>query len=606
MADSLQPGIKVAPTFVDGESSPAAKFTSIGAQLMRATRRLELAFGDAHDESYPYSSLNDARLSVEWGRSRTTDAALSGTATRSLDIANLARLIGPASNLNPKLPAGTVTITEDIPADVHEFTLKYPPVSITSSDDTAIDVGQVQTDPSDLAADGDFYVDGSTIYTYRITNGDTITYTLTPSAWGSGPNYTGATFNVIPDLNQLEAGGDGCTVSPTLDGDGRHTITLPVCTHLSSTRNGLQIALGAYEPFYNEQIILPRVLVDNYDSEEVIPAGFMYLRNWTTGEVYDDAVYYYSAEDTVLISGVNLEDEVAAGDLFVLVTVGTDICTSIDDLRQKMAYHTHDRTFGESAIDAEDIVGWTKEAPDSGQYTKSNIPGNYAPQYLHRDGYNSGTDSGLNDENVMRGDLALGVDGASAGGYTSDSGSSFKLRFLGANAGGQNPYLQKDSQGALILDADMDAVGDVYDDPNLKGIRVRNGYFVPEKGMVSGLNSSVSGVSGEKPVQILNITHSESVDTGSPHNIDLTSYGLDPSVHHLVNAAVSLGMPFTADGVGDAYYWGYFGYEWGWFLGSETSVSPDPFSLDLKFIGAGWGAVVDLDVKILVFYYEEA
>lgn len=596
MADSLQPGIKVVPTFVDGESSPAAKFTSIGAQLMRATRRLELAFGDAHDESYPYSSLNDARLSVEWGRSRTTDAALSGTATRSLDIANLARLIGPASNLNPKLPAGTVTITEDIPADVYEFTLQYPPASITSSDDTAIDVGQVQVDPSDLAADGDFYVDGSTIYTYRITNGDTITYTLTPSAWGSGPNYTGATFNVIPDLNQLEAGGDGCTVSPTLDGDGRHTITLPVCTHLSSTRNGLQIALGSYEPFYNEQIILPRVLVDNYASEEVIPAGFMYLRNWTTGEVYDDAIYYYSAEDTVLISGVNLEDEVAAGDLFVLVTVGTDICTSIDDLRQKMAYHTHDRTFGESAIDAEDIVGWTKDAPDSGQYTKSNIPGNYAPQYLHRDGYNSGTDSGLNDENVMRGDLALGVEGATAGNYTTDSGSSFKLRFLGANVGGQNPYLQKDSDGALILDADMDVVGDYYDDPNLKGIRVKNGYFVPEKGMVSGLNSSVGSVNGEFPVKTVVIVIDDgAVDVTLPYDIDLTTYGLNVSDHVFLNAVVSLSIGAS---IADPWAAEVSGLGYGWAVDSSLGLT-------VYFTGGVWAGSVALDIYITVFFAEK-
>ena len=603
MADSLQPGIKVVPTFVDGESSPAAKFTSIGAQLMRATRRLELAFGDAHDESYPYSSLNDARLSVEWGRSRTTDAALSGTATRSLDIANLARLIGPASNLNPKLPAGTVTITEDVPAGVHEFTLQFPPLAFVSSTDTAI-VSSAGL-PTGVTSTGIYHRSGSTFYTFDATSGGTITYTLTPSLWGSGPNYTGGTFNVIPDLNQLEAGGDGCIVSPTLDGDGRHTITLPVCTHLSSSRDGLQIALSDSDPFYNEQIILPRVLVDNYASEEVIPAGFMYLRNWTTGEVYDDAIYYYSAEDTVLISGVNLEDEVAAGDLFVLVTVGTDICTSIDDLRQKMAYHSHDRTFGENAIDAEDIVGWTKEEGASGPFVKSVMPGNYAPQYLHRDGFDSG-DDGLNDNNIMRGDLYIGADGAAAGGHAAANGASYRLRFMGT-AAGDFQSLGRNADYAFLAEAGQTSSGDYYTNCDEQGFRIRDGYLVPEKGMVSGLNPTLGEFEFESPVKILSVK-TQITTSGATDSVSIQSLGLDPSDHILLNSIVQIKLtggarliPASPDYSGSVNT----GYEWQYSQYTDGNGA-NSFKINFEWLGATLLAGANnLDVHITVFFTEK-
>lgn len=603
MADSLQPGIKVAPVFVDGEASPAAKFTAIGAQLMRATRKLELAVGDAHDESYPYSSLNDERLSIEWGRSLTADAALSNTATRSLDIASLARLIGPSSNLNPKLPAGVVTVVESIPSGVHEFTLNFPPTAITSSTDTAIVT--LKAGPTLLTLSGHYYISGSTIYTYDATDTNkTITYTLTPSAWGSGPNYTGATFNVIPDPNQFSAGGNGCVA--VLDGDGRYTITLPVCTQLSSSRDGTGTTLYGVDPLSSQQLILPRVLTDNYVSDEVIPAGFLYLKNWTTGEVYDDATYYYSTSSTLIVGSIDLENAIIDGDLLMIVTVGTDITTTLDDLRQKMAYHTHDRTYGEMAISAKDIVGWTEEEGASGAFTKSVMPGNYAPQYLHRDGYDA-AEVGLNDYNVMRGDLALGVDGAAAGEYATASGSSYKLRFLGANVGGQNPTAYKDSDGALILDADMDIVpgSEEYDDPNLKGIRVKNGYLVPEKGIVSGLNTGIAtyGGTGEFPAQIMVVGYLESGhDCNIDLNIDMTTFNLDPNIHRIICLNPNLRIATGNVVIGVNY--DSANLEWDWLYYDHNAS----FTLNINFTGSAWSAYtsVEIYITIPIFFYEDA
>ena len=438
-SDKLRQGVAVVPEFVDGETVRAAKLNAIGSQLQRAASQLEKAVGDVHDDSYPYSSLNSARLSIAWGRSLVDDQELDGALTRSLDIANLARLIGPASNLNPVLPTDTVTITEVVPSGVYEFTLRFVPLAVVSSTDTS--VATAVADTSLLTTTGHYVIDSvGMISTYTATVGGTITYTLRPYLWGSGPNYTGATFNVIPDPVQLDNGGDGCIVDGSVDSQGRHTITLPVCTHLSRDADGTSVELTTKDPWYNEQLVLPRVLTDNYVSEEIIPDGFLYLRNWTTGEVYRDATYYYSAEDTILIGGVDLSDEVDAGDQFLIVTVGTDITSTLDDLRTKMSTHSHNRALGETAIEAESIVGWTKVAGTSGRFVPSTMSGNYAPQYLHRDGY-SASESDLNDQNIMRGHLVIGRSGSGAGDYLGDAGSSRSLYF-GSTSG---PRIYKSS-----------------------------------------------------------------------------------------------------------------------------------------------------------------
>jgi len=92
---------------------------------------------------------------------------------------------------------------------------------------------------------------------------------------------------------------------------------------------------------------------------------------------------------------------------FCLVTVGTDITTSIDDLRNKMFLHKHDGTFGESRISIYDLKDVFKHCPPSGLYEESALEWNVLPQYLHRDGWQEGEDT-VNGENAMRGSLMLG------------------------------------------------------------------------------------------------------------------------------------------------------------------------------------------------------
>lgn len=429
MADKLQQGVNVLTTFADGETPTAAKLNSIAAQLRNASQQLEKAVGDIHDQSYPYSSATAARLSLAYGRVNAT-TALTNAATRSLDIVNLARLIGPSSNLNPELLGGSRELTEPVPASVHEFSLKYPPESAAavtfSKNGTGEPFETYQPLVSSLTAEGHFHVDVegrvfSTMVTDSIDPG-TVTYTTDSDSYKGGSTYMGSQFNVLPDLNQLSAGGAGCAIGAP-DAQGRRQVTLPLATHAQFDHDMSSIVLDDADALYQEQLLLPQVIVESYTVGEIIPAGFLLLKNWTTGEVYDVAEYTYNGTTSVLIGVTDITTEVDRGDVFALVTVGTDITTSIDDLRRKMR-HGHDRSFGEPMVPAASITDWTAGpwgAP--GSFTVSNIEGNYAPQYLHRYGYYAG-ENNWNDDNAMRGDFLMGEASNQPGAGVSASGSA--------------------------------------------------------------------------------------------------------------------------------------------------------------------------------------
>src|SRR5688572_20053384 len=126
MGDQLKSGISVDVTFVSGETPSPAKLNAITAQARRSALECEQAIGDIHGESYPYTSASPTTLSQAHGKHPTTGVPLSGSEERKLDIVNLARLVGPASNMNPRMINGEREIEEAIPVGVHEFELEYP------------------------------------------------------------------------------------------------------------------------------------------------------------------------------------------------------------------------------------------------------------------------------------------------------------------------------------------------------------------------------------------------------------------------------------------------------------------------------------------------
>ena len=450
MSDKLRQGISVVPEFVGGEQPTGAKLTSITAQMRRAAEKLEEAVGDIHGGSYPYGT-NTTTLSPYYGRHRTNGTQLTTTAERRLDIANLARLIGPASNMNVRTLHDR-TLTDDVPIGVHEFTLRFVP---KTPGDVIFDVPAVfatyVADPTILLTAGQYHVsDKGKVYCVSITTGGTATYLTSPKKYGGGQNPQGARFNVIPDPNQISAGGVGISWGAP-DASGRRVGTLPTVTHTQSNWGGTATALTDDDMLFGQQLRVPKLLTNNFTAGEQIPPGFMFVKNETTGEVYEDGECFYDTNTTVTFGGVDITTAINAGNQFSIITVGTDITSSIDDLRVK-AYHSHDRKFGEPFVELEGITGILETAGASGPFVPSGVPGNFAPQYLHRDGWINGVDANLNDENAMRGDLMMAnVDLAQGARAGVSGGTSARVRF--GSTGADGAYIYKDSSEILRYNA---------------------------------------------------------------------------------------------------------------------------------------------------------
>jgi hypothetical protein len=534
MSDKLRQTVAVAPNFVGGEAPTAAKLDSIGAQLQRAAVEFEKAIGDIHGTSWPYSPNTDTRLSLAHGRARTAAGPLTNAEERALDIANLARLIGPSSNINPRTLGANKSITESVPVGVHEFSLRWPvggtvDASNPSFTDTTV-FNTYVADPADLTSGGDYSVDADGhVYCVTASAGNTVTYVTQPSNYNGGLSPQHSRFNVYPDPNQITAGGTGLSFGAK-DGQGRYPVTLPTITHQQSNIEGNSIALDDDDPNYNEQLFLPKVLVDNFLTGEEIPSGFMFLKNYTTNEVYEDGVYYYSSTTAFLIGNVDLDDDIAAGHDFVLVTVGTDITTNIDDLRIK-SFHAHDRTHGEPFVNKNDVIGWTQESGNSGIFIPSEIPGNFAPQYLHRDGWNRNTtiDGGLNDENCMRGDLMFGAEaGTAAGEYAAgiDTGQTHGIYFGTGDVLTTACYINRTNEDMFFRNGGGDARGFSFNGTNAGGggVEFNSGYrgsIGDETNLIQcwayeGLTNDVS--SGEALVRL--------TDEGFPADVEVYGYTL--------------------------------------------------------------------------------
>jgi hypothetical protein len=587
MADKLKPGISVRTTFVDGESPKAAKLNSLSSQLQNASQRLESAIGDIHSESYPYSSLSNVHLGLRYGRNKTSSGGLLNAPTRPLDIANLGRIIGPASNLNPH-QMESQSITETVPTGVHEFATHFPPEDPTALVflDTAV-FASAQTLVSALDDPGDYYVDSyGKVYSVSETNGGTVTYTYNPRTHEGGNTYQNASFNVIPDINQCE-NGTGCTVA-AIDANGRRPITLPTITHHHYDVNGTTVVLGADDPLYNQQLLLPKILIDNWSVEEEIPGGYLYLKNYTKNKVYKNATYYYNSSSSILMGGEDITDDVNDGDTFCIITVGTDITTSIDDLRKKL-HHSHNRSFGEPLIPIDAIVGAVAIEGNSGVFSPSQIPGNYFPQYMHRDGFSNTFDANMNDYNIMRGDLGIGVSGAGAGNYRTAVGESYKLRFFGLGTSSTlDSTIYKDADGDLEIEAG-----------SLREIQTKSTLAIH-----SGIQGGNDALSHAFAPKIHTAVYANlSVEGGGHLYIDLdTDYGYDTTI-------VPVGVQvMVSDDNETNKIWSTgatnSGYEISWILYGPTS-SIDPWFIDIGLDGASWDlGSNEYAVRIIVWYLD--
>ena len=466
MADKKKSGISVMPEFVDGEQPSAQKFNSIGAQVKASDYNLEVSIGDIWDESYPYSGVSNKTLSLNKIKSNGVGSEYIDTNSigSKLDIASLGRLIGPASNLNPTTLSynqnGVLYKTIDqeqitglgYNGNEHAFTYlpsHSGPIVFTDTTTFANKVAAL----SQMSSAGDFYIDfiKGVVYTYSpISQNSYVSYQTNPTSYEGGGSPIGASYNVIPDPAQVNLSSSN-QLAITLESDGSYLVVLPTVSHEASNRIGNTTLVNDNRDINaGVQLTLPlavtlacssgqyalQIGTDTGIPGTLIPEGILYLRDETTLEVYTEATYFYVNNYSFKIK--TTEELDISNHKFSVITVGNNITSSIQDLSRKQFFHSHSREFGEPLIKVKDLCGNYSKPGNSGSFIPSLVGNNYFSQYLHRDG-SRGLDTGLNDDNAMRGDLVIGrtkdENGnniTEAGNYIGE-GSTFFLNF-GSNS----------------------------------------------------------------------------------------------------------------------------------------------------------------------------
>jgi hypothetical protein len=444
--------------FVAGERPTADKFNAMNQYFSRSVENVCRAIGDMYGRS-----INDP-LSPKWNPHSSEDG-------RSLDIATIGRLIGPASNLNPKMFKNSSSIIEEfdynfIVNNGKEIQLKYIVEKLLII--PVIEVKVIKMDGGEqqlMLQVGNFDQNENS---YRFYNDKTIglhpnltisegeilvvSYGTATDDIEGGINYLNAGWNVIPDPNQNSKikfldgslpqalNGDGVIALAEVSSGYDYVINLTdykIESQQSGAVNLRDSEIQSLNDEYNQDkdFELPSWYENKFRTDEnsgeiiALPEGLIYLKDLTSKEIYLTASYGYLSSKEIYIKDANLCEDHE----FCLILTGTDITTSIDDLRNKMFNHRHDGSFGEPFIRIQDLVGKFVTS----EFGPSSIPGNEFPMYLHRKGYQV-DENVLNGNNAMLGDIFMGnilFDGI---GMTNiegenDTDSSHKIKFLNPN-----------------------------------------------------------------------------------------------------------------------------------------------------------------------------
>ncbi len=387
-----------------GERPSADKFNAVNKYFSRGMVELAGAIGDIHDKGWPYHTLDG----VGKGIGAPWNLTGAGNKARDLDIVNLARLIGPASNLNARMftniELDTKSIQEQIPVGVFEFETSYPMRELPTVTGLT-PTGSEFTNAAQFTMSGNKKIRFSSATTENMI----ATYDTRPSSYHGGADYQFAGFNVIPDPNQST----GLTITGTQN-PREYLIDFPT---IQAQQSGLvnlnDSTFGTAAEFNNaKQYAFPKWLNDIMLSAESkkIPHNYIYLKNRITREIFKDAEYTWESASSLLVSNVDICEENGAipGADYCIITVGANITNYIDDIRLKLFKHDHSGMFGEPLVSIKHLADKYEFEPPSGIYGPSGLPWNQLPMYLHRDGYV--TDSnGNNGNNAMRGDLMMGL-----------------------------------------------------------------------------------------------------------------------------------------------------------------------------------------------------
>jgi hypothetical protein len=396
-------------TFYMGERPSADKFNAVNKYFSRGMRELATAIGDINDDGFPYIGEGEG-LGPSW------NVYDGGNISRPLDIVSLARLIGPASNLNARMhltrSLSSEGIQELISSGSSSFKLLYPANGLVLINGfSKIEAEEPFTSSTQYKVNSNREI----MFASPITEEATVIYTTDPNQYYGGVDYQNAGFNVIPDPNQNL----GVTIESI--GDRKYKVTFPKITAQQSGLSSLESSLINTEAEFNNNRYyeLPKWLIDSIlndngiviEENRIIPGNFLYLKNRETKEVYKDAVYEYESPKELIVSNIDLCEEESGGyssTKYCVILTGTNITNTLDDLRLKWFKHSHDGRFGESPISFKSLVGKYEVTPPSGVYGPSSNDWNQMPMYLHRDGYSADSNEN-NGDNAMRGDLMMGV-----------------------------------------------------------------------------------------------------------------------------------------------------------------------------------------------------
>ena len=407
MADILKSFTSNLIRFAGGERPSADKFNAMVSYFSRGMSDISRAIGDIYD-----GSREELLHSAVWNPT-------SGQ-RRNIDILNLARIIGPASNLNARMLDLEVgkTVKDIIPIGTKEYELNYE----LNNDNVLFLSGNLRRIHTHVFTNKDeYYYDrenNSIVFAKSTIEEINLFYNTKPNEYFGGINYAEAGFNVIPDPNLFVSISENVDnaklkITPNPNQDG-YIIDLPLVysqqSGLANDQQYKQVDIINQEEYnYLSEIQLPKWMHELEDGDP-IPLNSLYVKDLTLGEAYLTADYFYRSPTRIEMKNASLCLD--KGNKFVIVTVATDITTSIDDLRLKWFRHTHDGTFGEERINIKNLAGiFVKEHlrlfVPSLTFSKSSIEDNHLPMYLHRIGYS--TDSTTNNgDNSMLGTLLMG------------------------------------------------------------------------------------------------------------------------------------------------------------------------------------------------------
>lgn len=468
-------------TFYMGERPSADKFNAVNKYFSRGMRELATAIGDINDDGFPYIGEGEG-LGPSW------NVYDGGNISRPLDIVSLARLIGPASNLNARMHLtkghDNELIQELIVSGSLNFKLLYP---VTGAF-IIPDFFQVAEEES-FTSNNQYKLISSreVLFASALTEDVTASYTTDPSQYYGGVDYQDAGFNVIPDPNQ------NLGVSIELISDRKYKITFPKITAQQSGLASLESSLIDTEAEFNNNRYyeLPKWLIDSVldsngnviEENRVIPGNFLYLKNRETKEVYKDAIYEYESSKELIVSNIDLCEEETGGysdTKYCVILTGTNITNTLDDLRLKWFKHSHDGRFGESPISFKSLVGKYEVTPPSGIYGPSSNSWNQMPMYLHRDGYSPDSNDN-NGDNAMRGDLLMGIvsfDPVSSRIISDDNTTSHSILF-----GSTSAYIRRinrllaiaNNNGGITVSATENvSIHSINDDVDISGASINN------------------------------------------------------------------------------------------------------------------------------------